>query len=127
MLLFANSAILIFSAGAGYFLAGSILRPIEVMIKEQNRFVADASHELRTPISSMKVSAEVALRDHIDYLITLQYNNKQHCGISVLRNIYIIGYMNEKRRMIKVGTTVKSKKYYYHSFRGIGASWFKTG
>jgi len=63
MLLFANAIILIFSAGAGYFLAGRTLRPIEVMVEEQNRFVADASHELRTPIASIRVSTEVALRD----------------------------------------------------------------
>jgi two-component system, OmpR family, sensor histidine kinase CiaH len=63
LLLFANGAILIFSAGAGYFLAGKTLRPIEAMVEEQNRFVADASHELRTPIASIRVSAEVALRD----------------------------------------------------------------
>jgi two-component system, OmpR family, sensor histidine kinase CiaH len=64
MLIFANGIILIFSAGAGYFLAGKTLRPIEDMVEEQTRFVADASHELRTPIAAMKVSTEVALRDN---------------------------------------------------------------
>ena len=63
ILLFANGGIFIFSACAGYFLAGRTLKPIEDMLKEQNRFVADASHELRTPISAIKVSTEVALRD----------------------------------------------------------------
>ena len=62
-LLIINSAILALSAGAGYFLAGKTLRPIETALEEQKRFVADASHELRTPLTSLKTSLEVALRD----------------------------------------------------------------
>ncbi len=63
LLFFSNGAILIISAAAGYFLAGKTLRPIEEMLKEQNRFIADASHELRTPLSAVKTSTEVALRN----------------------------------------------------------------
>ncbi len=62
-LLFANALIIAVSAFGGYFLAGRTLKPIEEMVKEQNRFVADASHELRTPLASLKTSTEVALRD----------------------------------------------------------------
>ncbi len=63
LLLFSNGTILIISAAAGYFLAGKTLRPIEEMLKTQNRFIADASHELRTPLSAVKTSTEVALRN----------------------------------------------------------------
>ncbi len=63
LLFFSNGAILIISAAAGYFLAGKTLRPIEEMLKEQNRFIADASHELRTPLAVVKTSTEVALRN----------------------------------------------------------------
>jgi len=52
-----------FSAGAGYFLAGKTLEPIEEAMEEQKRFVADSSHELRTPLTALKTSIEVALRD----------------------------------------------------------------
>jgi signal transduction histidine kinase len=62
-LLFANALIIGVSAFGGYFLAGRTLKPIEEMVKEQNRFVADASHELRTPLASLKTSTEVALRN----------------------------------------------------------------
>lgn len=62
-LLIIDIAILVISAGAGYFLAGKTLRPIETALEEQKRFVADASHELRTPLTSLKTSLEVALRD----------------------------------------------------------------
>jgi two-component system, OmpR family, sensor histidine kinase CiaH len=48
---------------SGYFLAGRTLNPIRKMVDEQNRFITDASHELRTPITSLKTSIEVNLRD----------------------------------------------------------------
>jgi signal transduction histidine kinase len=62
-LIFANGLIIVLSAIGGYFLAGKTLKPIEEMVREQNRFVADASHELRTPLASLKTSTEVALRN----------------------------------------------------------------
>jgi len=58
-----NAAIFIFSAIAGYFLAGKTLAPIEHALEEQKRFVADASHELKTPLTALRTSIEVALRD----------------------------------------------------------------
>ena len=48
---------------AGYFLAGRTLRPIKNMLDEQNRFITDASHELNTPLTSLKTAIEVNLRD----------------------------------------------------------------
>ena len=58
-----NLIILMLSALAGYFLAGRTLRPIKNMVDEQNRFITDASHELNTPLTSLKTSIEVNLRD----------------------------------------------------------------
>ena len=58
-----NVIILFLSALSGYFLAGRTLRPIKNMIDEQNRFITDASHELNTPLTSLKTSIEVNLRD----------------------------------------------------------------
>jgi len=62
-LLYTNGVILVFSAGAGYWLAGKTLAPIERTLDEQKRFVADASHELRTPLTALRASMEVVLRD----------------------------------------------------------------
>lgn len=62
-LLSLNIVILVLSAAAGYFLAGRTLRPIQKSLDEQARFIADASHEMRTPLTALRTSTEVALRD----------------------------------------------------------------
>ena len=56
-----NGIILIVAGGAGYFLAGRTLRPIQKMVDEQNQFISDASHELRTPIATLRAEMEASL------------------------------------------------------------------
>lgn len=58
-----NLSILVLAGAAGYFLALRTLRPIKKMVDEQKRFITDASHELRTPITSLRSEIEVALRN----------------------------------------------------------------
>jgi signal transduction histidine kinase len=58
-----NLLILVLSSTAGYFLARRTLKPIEEAMDAQSRFTADASHELRTPITAMRTEIEVSLRD----------------------------------------------------------------
>src|SRR3989338_581858 len=57
-----NGGILILAGGLSYFLAGKTLSPIKNMMDEQNRFISDASHELKTPLTSLKTAMEVFLR-----------------------------------------------------------------
>ncbi len=53
-----NLMILLVAGGLSYFLAGHTLRPIQTMVEEQNQFISDASHELRTPIATLKAETE---------------------------------------------------------------------
>jgi signal transduction histidine kinase len=46
-----------------YFLAGITLKPIRENLDSQEKFLADASHDLRTPISIITTESEVALQN----------------------------------------------------------------
>ena len=61
--LVAVDAVIVIVVGAGGLLyARGTLRPIRESVAAQKRFVADASHDLRTPLAIMKAEFEVALR-----------------------------------------------------------------
>lgn len=60
-LIFINGGIFILAGTAGYFLAGRTLYPIKLMIDEQNQFISSASHELRTPIATLRAEMEGSL------------------------------------------------------------------
>ncbi len=58
-----DSFLLLTFGGIGYFLAGKTLKPIKKSLEAQKRFTADASHDLRTPLTIMKTGIEVTLEN----------------------------------------------------------------
>lgn len=61
ILLFIDVLIIFLIAGLSYYLAGKTLEPIESSYLRQKKFVADAAHELRTPLAVMRTGTEAVL------------------------------------------------------------------
>jgi signal transduction histidine kinase len=61
--LIALSGAALVSAGLGWVLAGRQLAPMAFAFAAQERFVANASHELRSPLTVIRTEADVALAD----------------------------------------------------------------
>lgn len=62
-LIIINVIIAIAGASLSYYLARRSLKPIEEAHEAQSRFTADASHELRTPITAMRTETEITLTE----------------------------------------------------------------
>lgn len=106
-LIYLNLLILVLSSGASYFLARKSMRPIEEMMEAQNHFTADASHELKTPLTVMKTEIEVGLRDKktnlSDMKKMLVSNLEEINKLEVLSNalLNLSRYQNDNKKDFK--------------------------
>lgn len=62
-LLLVNGCIAAMVGILGYYLSGRTLSPIKDVYQAQKQFIADAAHELKTPITALKTSLEVNMMD----------------------------------------------------------------
>jgi signal transduction histidine kinase len=69
VLLVAFPALVALLGGLTWWLVGRTLRPVEAGARKQQRFVADASHELRSPLTRIRTRLEVDLAhpDGVDF------------------------------------------------------------
>jgi len=86
-----NAVILIGAGTLGYLLAGYTLKPIELMITKQKRFISDAAHELKTPLTAMKTDLEVSLRNK-----DLNINDAKKSMVSAVEEIDKLYYFSNK-------------------------------
>lgn len=117
-LYFVNAWIFFFAGLAGYFLAGKTLHPIKVMIEEQNQFVSSASHELRTPIATLRAEMEGSLlerhisdkearkliKSNLEELETLQALTNNLLQLAQIHNIHL----KEKMQIVSLSKIIST-------------------
>ncbi|MFE5296359.1 sensor histidine kinase [Streptomyces sp. NPDC056632] len=60
------AVLVLLSAGVGHALSGRAVRPALAALGQQEGFLADAAHDLRTPAAALRTLAETALRGETD-------------------------------------------------------------
>ncbi|MGA5821678.1 sensor histidine kinase [Kitasatospora sp. NPDC094028] len=85
LLLAAACAVLVaVSALAGRWLAGRAVRPALAALDQQEAFFADAAHDLRTPVASLRLLAETGLRGEAETTEIMRRTLRQSTRMSEL-------------------------------------------
>ncbi len=96
---------LVLVAAGGFLLVRKSTDPIERSIEFMRRFMADAAHELRTPITILRNRAEIALqqpRDTSDYISALQgVEAEAHRLGSIVDSLLVLARADTGERQIE--------------------------
>lgn len=101
ILLISDIAILILTLLVAYASSQKTLKPLEEAYKRQARFVADAAHELRTPLSVMQAGSEVILknkRTEEEYIKYIQESLEEVRRLTTLSNDLLFLASNNKKK-----------------------------
>lgn len=85
-----DGLLIIILGAASYILAGRTLRPIKESLEAQKRFSADASHDLRTPLSIIMTESEVVLASE-----SAEASDYQSTIKSVLEEAHVMSHLVE--------------------------------
>lgn len=84
LLMIACALLVAGSACAGHWLSGRAVRPALAALDQQEAFFADAAHDLRTPVASLRVLAETGLRGEADSTEVMRRTLRQATRMSEL-------------------------------------------
>ncbi|AZS76277.1 two-component sensor histidine kinase [Streptomyces lydicus] len=91
------------SAVSGHLLSGRAIRPALTALHQQEAFLADAAHDLRTPAASLRALAETALRDGTQRTAALQ----RTLSLATRMGDLVDGLLTRARLMAGVGTVAR--------------------
>ncbi|HEY5588964.1 MAG TPA: HAMP domain-containing sensor histidine kinase [Candidatus Paceibacterota bacterium] len=104
ILLISDGIILLITLFVAYLSSKKTLAPIEKSYKKQARFVADAAHELRTPLAVMKAGSEVILRKdrtENEYIKFIKESLDEVERLTVLsNNLLFLASNNQKKNVL---------------------------
>jgi signal transduction histidine kinase len=93
-LVLGSAALLLFSIGGGWMLAGLATRPIRTALEQQRQFIDDAAHQIGTPLTIIQARAELALQTDMEDEKTVTLGSGRH----VLRNS-LLEVIDESQRL----------------------------
>ncbi len=119
---------IIIAAIGGYFLAGRSLQPVAEMSAAQQRFMADASHELRSPVAILQGELDVTLsrddRDAASYRESLEVMRRTVRRLGrIVQDLFLLarsdaGELPARRDRVDLGETIGQA---VRAFRSVAA------
>jgi len=78
----------IFMIIIGYFLLNLFLKPLKDMLHLLNRFIKDTTHELNTPVSTIRTNIEMIDKENLEDKKLKKIINRIDIGAKTISNIY---------------------------------------